>query len=94
MEFLVMSVRRSDAFTPDEFAAAGPAGGARVRELHGQGVIRRIWHRADSIGACFLLESSDAEAAAAAVASLPMARDGMSDFTVVALVLYRGFSAG
>ncbi len=57
-------------------------------------MIRRIWHRADSTDACFLLESSDAEAAAVAVASLPMARDGMSDFTVVTLVAYRGFSAG
>lgn len=89
-----MSVRRSHAFTPEEFAAAVPAEGARVRELYGQGVIRRIWHRADSTGACFLVESGDAEAAAAAVASLPMARDGMSDFTVVALVPYRGFSGG
>lgn len=64
------------------------------RKAGAPAVTPRIWHRADSTGACFLVEAGDAEGAAEAVASLPMALDRMSDFTVVALVPYRGFSLG
>lgn len=91
MEFLVMSARRTDNFIPDQFAAATPAEGAKVRELYGQGLIRQIWHRADGTGACFLVEAHNADAATDAVSTLPMARDGLSDFTIIPLTPYRGF---
>ena len=87
-----MSARRTDVFTPEQFADAVPAESARVRELYGQGAIRRIWHLADGTGACFVVEADTAEGAGEVVGTLPMARDELSRFTITGLLPYRGFS--
>lgn len=90
-EFLVMSRRRTETFTDAEFDAAIPTETVRVRELYADGVIRTIWLRDDVAGAAFLLEAESLAAARGIVDSLPMAADGLSEFTVIGLRPYRGF---
>ena len=91
MQFLVLSRRHSDRFTPEQYAEHLPAETARVRELYARGVIQQIWQRDDRAGAAFLVSARSLQAAREAVHSLPLARLQMSMFTVIPLRPYDGF---
>lgn len=57
-----------------------------VWDLYAQGICREVYARADQSGAVILmLESASVEAAAAAVATLPLARLQLLDFDLIPL---------
>jgi hypothetical protein len=91
MQFMVFSRRRTEEYGEADFDAVIPAETERVRQLYADGVVRQIWLRGDLPGACFLIEAPDEPTARATVDDLPMARSGLSEFTVVPLSPYRGF---
>ncbi|WP_030517778.1 muconolactone Delta-isomerase family protein [Nocardia sp. NRRL WC-3656] len=93
MQFMVLSRRRTETFTDADFERILPAETAHARGLYMNGVVRQIWLRGDTAGACFIIEAADTAQANAMVAELPMAAAGVSEFTVIPLSPYRGFGA-
>ena len=89
---MVTSRRKIEQYRDADFAPLVPAETKRVKELYAQGVVRHIWHRDDGLGACFIMEAADLDTARAVVESLPVARAGLSQFTVLPLRPYRGFA--
>lgn len=94
VQFMILSRRRTEQFTDAEFGAVIPAETDRVRALYADGIVRQIWLRGDLAGACFTIEAPDADTADSIVQNLPMAVSGLSEFTIIPLSPYRGFSAG
>lgn len=90
-QFLVLSRRRLELFSDNDFERVLPAETERVRELYADGVVRQIWLRDDIPGAAFVIEADSRAAAEACVAELPMAATQLSEFTIVGLLPYRGF---
>jgi muconolactone delta-isomerase len=64
----------------------------RARRLYADGVFRRMWSRLDAPGAVTLIEAASEDEARAAIASLPLAQNGMllTD-SLIGLAPYRGF---
>ncbi|PZS11578.1 MAG: hypothetical protein DLM55_01225 [Acidimicrobiales bacterium] len=91
MQFMVMSRRRTEQFGDADFERVIPDETDRIRQLYADGVVRQIWLRDDLLGACFVIEASTVEDARSIVDALPMARLGLSEFTVLPLRPYRGF---
>jgi muconolactone delta-isomerase len=91
VQFLVMSHRRTEQFADADFERVLPEETDRARQLYAEGVIRQIWSRDDQPGSCFIIEAASLEAAGAVVDELPMARLGLSAFTLTPLRPYRGF---
>ncbi|WP_020664703.1 muconolactone Delta-isomerase family protein [Amycolatopsis benzoatilytica] len=91
MQFLVLSRRYTERYEDAEFDAVIPDETRRVRQLYAAGVVRQIWLRDDIPGACFVIEAPDEQAARSTVDALPMAQSGLSEFTVIPLLPYRGF---
>ena len=92
MQFMVTSRRRIEQYGDADFAPLIPGETARVKELHAEGIVRHIWLRADGLGACFIVEARDLDSAREIVDGLPIARAGPSEFTVLALRPYGGFT--
>ena len=65
---------------------------ARAWELHQAGVIRELYFRADRREAVLILECADVEEARGALATLPLAREGLIAFELIPLVAYPGFA--
>lgn len=76
-----------DAFKPHLKAEA-----ERVWELYQKGVIRELYFRKDWPGAVLVLECEDTEEAKRALNTLPLAKEGLIAFDIIALVPYPGFS--
>ncbi|TVT16048.1 hypothetical protein FNH05_36815 [Amycolatopsis rhizosphaerae] len=91
MQFMVLSRRRTELYQEADFDAVIPAETRQVRQLYADGVVRQIWLRADLPGACFLVEAPDEDSLRSTVDELPMARSGLSEFTIIPLRPYRGF---
>ncbi|MCZ4517558.1 hypothetical protein O4220_03455 [Rhodococcus ruber] len=91
MQFLVLSRRRVEQYSDEDFAAVLPAETDAVRALYADGVVRQIWLRGDVAGAAFVVEAENASVARSTVDALPMASSGLSEFTVIPLSPYRGF---
>ncbi len=91
MQFLVMSRRRVEQYSDEDFSAVLPKETEAVRALYADGIVRQIWLRGDVAGAAFLVEAEDAVTAQATVDALPMASSGLSEFTLIPLSPYRGF---
>jgi hypothetical protein len=91
MQFMVLSSRHTERYEEADFDAVIPDETQRVRQLYADGVVRQIWLRGDVAGACFLIEAPDENTARSTVNALPMARSGLSEFTVIPLRPYRGF---
>jgi hypothetical protein len=93
MQFMVLTRRRSeafadDAYTPDRLEAEAEA----VRRLYADGVVRQIWLRGDTGGACLLMEAADRVQIIAALDTLPLFAAGMQEaIAIVPLQPYRGF---
>jgi hypothetical protein len=88
---MVLSRRRTEDFQETDFEAVLPEEGEKVRTLYAAGIVRQAWLRGDSGGACFLVEAEDETDARGIVRSLPLAVRGLSEFTVIPLLPYRGF---
>lgn len=92
MQFLVMSRRRSEDFSQEEFDHHFADEASRAREFYASGFTRHIWHRADGCGVCQIVEALDEAEVRVTLATLPFAKRGMLDFEVIALKPYAGFS--
>jgi hypothetical protein len=92
MQYLVLTKRKTETFTPEHFAAKFEAEVARAKELYKEQFTRQIWHRADGSGACQIVEGPNEQFVVDMINTLPFARAGMLDITIVALMPYAGFS--
>jgi len=93
MQFLSLSRRRTDAFSPEAFAELAPSETQRAKELYISGVLRQIWKRGDVPGAAILWEASSEAEVRAALESLPMFKAGMLEILALApLEPYPGFA--
>lgn len=92
MQFLVLTRRKSEEFTAEQFAEKFGDEVARARELYRDQFTRLIWHRADGSGACQIVEGPDEQHVWEKIGSLPFAKSGMLDITVVPLKPYAGFT--
>ncbi len=54
MQILAICRRRTESFTPEQFAALLDDEAEGVRSLYGQGIVRAAWTREDVLGACLL----------------------------------------
>lgn len=92
MQFLIVLRRRTEAFTPDQFAALLEPEAQGARGLYQDGFVRQIWSRGDEPGAVFVVEAADAEEATRRLSALPLYAAGMLEATsVIELKPYRGF---
>ncbi|MEC3919154.1 hypothetical protein [Nocardia sp. CDC160] len=80
-----------DKFSEDDFAQVIPEETQAVRELYIEGIVRAIWLRGDTRGACFFLEAESLAAAESIVAKFPLAQKRMSEFRIIPLQPYGGF---
>jgi muconolactone delta-isomerase len=93
MQFLSLSRRRTDVFTPEAFTAELAAQEAqRVKELYSAGILRQVWLRGDTSGASILWEAASESEVRDAIASLPIFKAGMLEVAaLVPLQPYPGF---
>jgi muconolactone delta-isomerase len=93
MQFLTISRRRTDAFSPEAFTPELIAReGLRVRELYASGILRQIWRRADTPGAAIVWEAASESEVRAAIATLPLFQAEMIETAFFApLAPYPGF---
>ena len=77
---------------PAEFARFSRDEALRAWELNQAGVIRELYYRADRTTTVLMLESGSLEEAQAALASLPLVREGLIRFELIPLAPYPGFS--
>ncbi len=93
MQFLIVSRRRTEAFSPEQIAPMLEPEAQAARAMYRDGFIRQIWHRGDEPGAVLLVEADSADAVKAKLADLPMYRAGMLEaVTIVPLKPYGGFA--
>lgn len=93
MQFVVLTRRRSEAFTDADYTPARLEEEAQaVRRLYIEGAIRQIWHRKDIGGACLLMETETEDDIRRLLGSLPLFAAGMQEaMAIVPLSPYRGF---
>jgi hypothetical protein len=84
--------RDTEGATDEQFAPYLDAEARRVWELHQAGVIREMYFRADEDSAVLVLECPHLDEARAALATLPLVREGLIAFDVVPLRAYPGFA--
>lgn len=77
-----------EAFTPERLREEA----RRAWALHQAGVVRELHFRADRHEAVLILECPGVDEARAALATLPLVRDGLIDFEIVPLAPYPGFA--
>jgi hypothetical protein len=93
MQYLVLTRRRSEAFSEAEFAERLPAEGEQARILYAEGFIRQVWHRADVPGVCLFVEAVDEREVRSRLQTLPLVAAMMLELSVVVRLLpYRGFA--
>ena len=91
MQFLVISSRRTEHFTDEEFQSLVAEEGKQARVLYGMNFARHIWHRADVPGACQIVEAKDMAEAREMLETLPFAKANMIEFQIIPLKPYAGF---
>jgi muconolactone delta-isomerase len=83
-----MDLFPAEAWTPELLANESQ----RVRELYAEGTVRNIWRRKDTPGSAILFEAATEDGVRAAMASLPLARQGMLEIAALTeLEPYPGF---
>jgi muconolactone delta-isomerase len=83
MQFLTVSRRRTDEFSPEAFTPELVIGEARrVKELYAAGFIRQIWKRGDKPGAAILWEVASEAEFAELSASLPLYKAGLLEIVI------------
>lgn len=90
-QFIAVCTRNNAQFSEEQFAPLLEPEAERSRELYAAGTFRAMWGRKDVPGAIILIEAEDAEAAQAALGSLPLVQNGMIETTLVPVGPYRGF---
>jgi hypothetical protein len=78
--------------TGDLFHPHLKAEAAKVWELYQAGVLREIYFRQDRTSAVLALECADVQEARRTLETLPLVRAGLTEFEVIPLVPYPGFS--
>ncbi|HEV3156788.1 MAG TPA: hypothetical protein VGZ00_05520 [Candidatus Baltobacteraceae bacterium] len=92
MQFLMITRRKTESFTHDQFSAELDAEGRQACQLYTDGLFRTIWTRGDIPGAIAVVEADDLAGAEAIVATLPFKQKGMMDTELIPLKPYRGFA--
>jgi muconolactone delta-isomerase len=91
MQFLAISKRLDTKFAPTDLAVLAEDEFERGRALYAQGFIRQIWHRADTPGACLLVEAESGQQVREMLSTLPFFQAGILDILVIPLKPYAGF---
>lgn len=78
--------------TDERFRPHLKAEAAKVWELHQKGWIRELYFRQDRSSAVLMLECGNTEEAHRILAALPLVKEGLIAFDVIALVAYPGFA--
>ena len=91
MQFLTISKRMNGNCDGTELAVLAEDEFERGRALYLQDFIRQIWHRADTHGACLLVEAESEEQVRETLNTLPYFRAGMLEILVIPLKPYAGF---
>lgn len=92
MQFISVVRRRTEAFSPEEFAPLLEPEAEAIRELYAQGIVRNIWSREDVLGAVTLIEADSLDHAKSIVDSYPLMQRGMLELEgLIPLRGYRGF---
>jgi muconolactone delta-isomerase len=91
MQFLTISKRVDGAGAPNDLGALAEDEFERGRALYAQGFIRQIWHRADTAGACLLVEAESEDQVRETLCTLPFFQAGMLEILVIPLKPYAGF---
>ena len=92
MQFLVVSRRRTERYSDDQFDELVETEIQQAKVLYGRGFIRQVWRRGDIPGACLLLEADSLEEANEQVNTLPLYKTGRVEANVIPLLPYAGFS--
>jgi muconolactone delta-isomerase len=90
MKFLAIE-REVPGIRDDQYLPHLRAEAERVWELYQSGIMRELYFRADEEAAVLVMECSDRTEAERALATLPLAREGLIRFEVIPLVPYPGF---
>lgn len=89
----ILAIEREVPGIPAErFQAHLKSEAARAWELYQAGTIRELYFRQDAHSAVLILECQDPEEAAAALATLPLVKEGLITFEIIPLTAYPGFS--
>ena len=91
MQFLTISKRMNGNCDGADLAVLAEDEFERGRTLYLQDFIRQIWHRADTHGACLLVEADSEEQVRETLSTLPYFRAGMLEILVIPLKPYAGF---
>jgi muconolactone delta-isomerase len=91
MQFLTISKRVTEDCAEADLAVLAEDEFESGRNLYLQNFIRQIWHRADTLGACILVEADSEEQVRATLSTLPFFRAGMLEILVIPLKPYAGF---
>jgi muconolactone delta-isomerase len=93
MQFISVTARKVAEFGPDAFTPQLTAAeGMRIRELYAEGLLRQIWRRGDTPGACGLWEAATEDDVRSRLESLPLFERGMLDIvSIIPLHPYPGF---
>lgn len=91
MQFLILTFRRTDRFSHDEFTALAGHEAEQARALYAQEFIRQIWYRGDVEGACMIVEAGSETEVREKLATLPLVEAGMLTVSVIPLAPYAGF---
>lgn len=91
MQFLTISKRLNGDCAEADLASLTEDEFEQGRALYQQSFIRQIWHRADTVGACLLVEADSETQVREALSTLPFFRAGMLEVSVIPLKPYAGF---
>src|ERR1039457_3964690 len=91
MQFLTISRRVTEDCTEADLAVLAEDEFERGRALYLQDFIRQIWHRADTPGACLLVEAESEQQVRETLSTLPFFQAGMLEILVIPLKPYAGF---
>lgn len=78
--------------TPERFNPHLYAEARQVWKLYEAGTLREIYFRQDWAGAVLILECADLDEARAVLGTLPLVREGLIAFDLIALKPYPGFA--
>jgi muconolactone delta-isomerase len=90
MQFLTIS-RLLPGVSGDSLAILGQQESQRARTLYVEGHLRQIWYRDDTSGACLLWEADSEDQVRNMLATLPFAKAGLLEITIIPLRPYAGF---
>jgi len=91
MQFLTISKRLNGEGAETDLSVLAEDEFERGRALYLQNFIRQIWHRADTPGACLLVEAESEQQVRETLSTLPFFQAGMLEILVIPLKPYAGF---